>query len=148
MSLIKRLDPREGFVDFWHEFRRPNPYRWPILAISTLITATLFYSFTQERGFTTPERPEVEFITTLPEGRTDEEIVADNRANQRFQDVIEEQTEEKEERKREMFRTLGRATGMDVDEIDRRAAENRAREEAAEAAQRERMLEQPVAPAQ
>ena len=140
MSLIQRLDPREGFVDFWHEFRRPNPYRWPILGLSALITTTLFYSFVQERSYAPPPRPEVEFITTFPDGRTDAEIMAENEANQAFQDVVDEQMAEKEERKREMFRTLGRATGMDVDEIDRRAEENRAREEAERAAQVERML--------
>ena len=44
--MIQRLNPGPGLVDFWTEFKRPNPYRWPILGGSALLTASLMFLLT------------------------------------------------------------------------------------------------------
>ncbi len=41
MRLMNRLNPGPGLADFWTEFKRPNPYRWPILGVSLVLTAGL-----------------------------------------------------------------------------------------------------------
>lgn len=38
---MNRLNPGPGLADFWSEFKRPNPYRWPILAVSVVLTIAL-----------------------------------------------------------------------------------------------------------
>lgn len=43
MRMMQRFNPGPGIADFWSEFKRPNPYRWPILAGSALLTAALMY---------------------------------------------------------------------------------------------------------
>lgn len=149
MAFFSRFNPRVGVADFWQEFRRPNPYRWRILAVSMAITGTLIYAFTQEGGFIPPERPTVSYITTFLEGRTDDEIIASNIANQELQDERQAARERTAERKRELFRTLGNVSGMDVEQIEREAAEVQTREDAAAEAERQRMMGGQVAdPAQ
>lgn len=145
MRLISRLNPTEGIGDFWAYIRRPQPYRWPILGLSILMTGTLLFWVFQEKYYLPPERPEITYITTFEPGRTDEEIMASNRANQARQDALAAEQAEREALRRELYSTLGRATGMDVEQIEREAAEARARKEAAEEARRQRMIENYVA---
>lgn len=180
MRRLQRLNPGPGIVDFWTEFKRPNPYRWPILAASMLLTgsllflltdravslnwlvggvlaiiggvalaamiaervrirlgilalaaivpATIFWQFGKERWRIPPAPPKVEYISTFEEGRTDSEIAASNRANQAVQDRLRAEQRRREEEARDLYRTLGRASGMDVDAMERRIAEEKARE--------------------
>ena len=137
MRLSTRFNPVGGIQDFWSEFTRPNPYRWPILIASMLCTFGLLFWVTKERVIGPPARPEVTFISTFAEGRTDEEIVASNVANQQLQDQIREEQAVREEEVREMYRTLGRASGLDVDAMEAEIEADRARQEA----RRERLLE-------
>ena len=137
MRLSTRFNPVGGIQDFWSEFTRPNPYRWPILIASMLCTFGLLFWVTKERVIGPPARPEVTFISTFAEGRTDEEIVASNVANQQLQDQIREEQAVREEEVRDMYRTLGRASGLDVDAMEAEIAADRARQEA----RRQRLLE-------
>ena len=130
MSFLKRLNPTEGVVDFWSEFRKPNPYRWRILGASTLITGAIIYSVAGEKNYAAPRKPEVTWITTFAPDRSDEEIVAGNIANQKLKDERAAQLREIEERKKDMYRELGRATGIDVDKMEADIAAKKAAEEA------------------
>jgi hypothetical protein len=140
MRLIQRLNPAGGFADFWHEFRRPNPYRWPILLASFAITGGILSTIIWQKAYIPPERPTVTYITTFPDGRTEADIAASNLENQRVQDQLREAREASEERRREIYRDLGRATGIDVEAIDARVARERAAQQAAEEARRRELL--------
>lgn len=118
MRGLHRLNPGPGLSDFWSEFRKPQPYRWPILAVSTLPFAVIFYWAAGEEGYLPPERPEVTFITTFAPDRSEAEIIASNEANQAKKDELRAQQEEFEQKKRDMYRALGRATGVDVDAME------------------------------
>lgn len=145
MRLISRLNPAEGVGDFWAYVRRPQPYRWPILGLSMLMTGTLLFWVLQERYYLPPERPQVTYITTFAPGRTDEEIIASNIANEARKDALAAEQAERDEIRREIYRTFGRAAGMDVEKIEREAAAERAREEAAEKARREALIGESIA---
>ncbi len=140
MSLISRLNPKAGIADFWSEFRRPNPYRWPILGVSMMITFGLMAWITQDEAVGPPVPMEVTYITTFREGRSDDEIIEGNVAAQKREDELERILAEREERKKEIYRALGRAAGMDVERIEREAAEEAARVEAEAARERARIL--------
>ena len=131
MSRFRKLNPAPGFLDFWEAFRQPTPYRWPALIISLAITGTMLYAIGKDRVYSPPERPTVNYITSFTEGRSDAEIIASNEANQKRQDALEAAREARLERRREAYRALGRATGMDVDKIEREAREAEAAEKAA-----------------
>ena len=118
LRVDSRYNPVGGFQDFWDEFRKPNPYRWPVLLVSMTITGSLVYVFGQERVYVPPERPNVTYITSFEPGRTDAEIQQSNQENQRNQDAIRALEERQIERRRELYRQLGRATGVDVDAME------------------------------
>ncbi len=130
MPRKSRFNPGPGIADFWSEFRKPTPYRWPILAFSVTMSLGLLYAVTKEKYYYPPERPTIEYITSFEPNRTDAEIIASNEENQREQDALAAEQEEIAERKRELYRSLGRATGIDVDAIEAEIAAERAAEEA------------------
>ncbi len=144
MGLLSRLNPAAGAADFLSEFRRPNPYRWPILGVSMAISFGLIYLFTHETVTGPPIRPNVTYITSFEPGRSDEQIIASNVENQRKKDERAARIAAAEERKKELYRALARASGMDPDEIERKAAAERAAEESAEAARRNQILSETV----
>jgi len=181
MRMMQRLNPGPGIVDFWNEFKRPNPYRWPILAgsalmtgslmfllsdravelnwlvggvlaliggvalaaviaeqvrirfgvlaVAALMTLALIYQFTKERVIVPPRPPEVTFISTFEPGRTDAQISESNRANQVVQDRLRAEQARREEAAKDAYRTLGRATGIDVDAMEREIAREKAEAE-------------------
>ncbi|AOL95765.1 hypothetical protein [Porphyrobacter sp. LM 6] len=137
-----RFNPGPGLADFWREIRRPNPYRWPILALSVMpVTGILAWALEQEY-FGEPERPKIEYITTLDPTRTDAEIVAENRANQEIKDLRAAEEERIAAEKRKMYKSLGAATGLDVEAMEAKAEAERAAKAAAEAKRREELLKQ------
>lgn len=135
MSSLTRFNPKTGVVDFWHEFRKPNPLRVPMLLASTVPLLVIFYWLSGETHYAKPERPTITYINTFEPARTDEQIIASNEENQEIKELREATEEELAQRKREIYKTLGRGLGMDVDKIAAEADARKAAEEAA-AAQR------------
>lgn len=134
--MLTRFNPTDGIADFWHEFRKPTPYRWPILFVSFAIPLWGVYMLAQERHLIPPERPTIDYITSFEPGRTDAEIMASNIENQKRKEAEEARIAAMEEEAKEAYRALGRATGVDVDAMEREIAAEKAREEAAQEARR------------
>ncbi len=131
MGFLSRFNPAPGVRDFANEFSRPNPYRWRILAASCALTFTIFSVFTYEGVKGPPVPPEVTYITSWSADRTDEEIIATNILNQKRKDEYQAELDAAAEESRQAYRALGAATGMDVDAIEKRIADENAAEEAA-----------------
>ncbi len=136
MRLTSRFNAKAGFADLWDYLREPRPYRWPLLAVSFAIPLGGLLALTQESHFRPPDAPKVSYISTFAEGRSDEEIRQSNIANQQRKEAREAERAELQERKVEAYKALGRATGLDVDAMEREAAIERAREDAAAEARR------------
>lgn len=135
-----RFNPKPGIKDFWNEFRKPNPYRWPMLIASALPFAVIFYWLSSETVYRTPDRPSITYITTFDPDRTDAEITASNIENQEVKDLREQAEEDLAQRKRDLYKALGAAAGMDVEEIEARADAERAAAEAEAQAERDAMF--------
>ncbi len=131
-----RFNPAPGIVDFWNEFRKPNPYRWPILGASMIPAFLIFGWALSQTHYKVPERPKVTYITSFAEDRTIDDIIASNLENQEFKELRAAKQAEIAERKRNMYKALGAAAGMDVEKIAREADARRAAEEAAAEAKR------------
>lgn len=140
MSSLSRYNPRAGIVDFWHEFRKPNPLRIPMLLASTVPLLIIFTWLAGETHYKTPERPSITYITTFDPDRSDAEIMASNEANQEVKALREAAEAELASRKREIYKALGKGIGMDVDQIAAEADARRAAEEAAEAERRAQLF--------
>lgn len=146
MPSLKRFNPRTGIADFWAYFRQPQPYRWPILAASSIPMILIVVWANSESVLVPLERPNVTYISTYSPDRSDDEIMASNEANQARQDERRAQYEAMEARKRDMYRALGAASGMDVEAMERQAAAQRAREEAEAEAFREEVQANRIQP--
>lgn len=140
MSLISRFNPGPGFLELWSYWKRPTEHRWPILAVSILLCVGLFSLLAQEKVYIDPPKPEVVYISTFEEGRSDAEIIASNEENQRLQDAIRERQAEADEELRDIYRTIGRYTGVDTAEAEAEADAERAQDAAEREEWRERML--------
>lgn len=132
MKNLQRFNPGPGLADFLKEFRRPTPYRWPVLLLSAAATIGLFSVMWQEGAEGPPARPEVFFITTFAPDRTDEEIMASNIANQKIKDRLAAEQARRDAEVKAIYRKLGRMSGMDVDKIEREAAATQSAEQQAE----------------
>jgi hypothetical protein len=133
MSYWQRFNPVGAFGDLVGYWRQPTPYRWQILALSVAITFTGMVILIPESERQPPRRPTVTYISTFEEGRTDAEIEASNIANQKRQDELQAQRDAAEARRKERVRALARATGIDVEAMERQIAADKAAEEAAAA---------------
>ena len=124
MSYWRRISPRGAVSDFIEEWRRPQPYRWQILGLAVAITFAMMVFLIPDSQRIPPARPEVTYITSWQEGRTDEEIAASNAANQARKEEAARLAEERQARRREAFRALGKASGFDVDELERQFSDD------------------------
>jgi hypothetical protein len=134
MKFLRWLNPVPGVKDFANEFTRPNPHRWRIAAVSAAATFAIFSVMWQEEVIGPPEKPEVIWISTFAPDRSDAEIIAENVANQKLKDQWAAEQARRDREVKEIYRSLGKASGMDVEKIEREAAAERAAEAKAEAA--------------
>lgn len=123
-GFLRRISPRGAIMDLLHVWRAPNPHRWQVLGVSVAATFAMMVVFLPDSQRVPPAKPKVTWITTFAPGRSDAEIVASNEANQRVQDERRAEAAAREERRKEAFRALGRATGLDVNELERQYSED------------------------
>jgi hypothetical protein len=143
MSIWKNVDPVGAIADFRTVFQQAGKNRWRIAALAAAATIGLFSLMFQEEHRILPRPPQITYITSWEAGRTDAEIAASNVANQRYQNQLRAEQAKREEEVREIYKKIGRMSGMDVDEIERKAEAERAAEKAAEAAKTSGQLAQP-----
>jgi len=118
MSFWRKVSPRGAVEDFVHEWRRPNPYRWRVLAVSVAATFALMVVMIPDSERIEPRPPEVTWISTFRPDRTDEEIVASNLENQKRKDQLKAEAAARAEQRKERARALARASGFDPDELE------------------------------
>ena len=133
MGYWQRFNPTGALSDLVGYWKQPTPYRWQILALSVAMTFTGMVFLIPESERQPPKHPTVTYISTFEEGRTDAEIEASNIANQQRQDELQAQRDAAEERRKDRVRALARATGIDVEAMERQIAADKAEQEAAEA---------------
>ena len=126
MSFWRQISPRRAVTDFLDQWERPTPRRWQIMGVSIAATFCIMMVFLPANQRAEPRPPQVTWITTFDEARTREEIMASNIANQRRKERLQAIEAEREEFRKNLYRELGRATGLDVDEMEREIAEDRA----------------------
>jgi hypothetical protein len=128
MGYWKHIDPVGAIADFRTVFQQAGRHRWRIGAAAAATTFAIFGMIFQEEYRIEPRRPTVTYISSFAPDRTDEEIIASNRANEQRQALLRAEQAKRDEEVREVYRTLGRMSGMDVEAIERKAAEERAAE--------------------
>lgn len=141
-QFIRDISPRRAFRDFLDVWRGQNRHRWKVLGVAMALTGSMLAMFLPEGGRVLPRPPEITWVTTFAESRTSADIIASNCANQALTDALEARLAEREELRKELYATLGRATFVDVDEMEAQLREDEARAAAeAEAARPDNLPE-------
>lgn len=130
-SFLRQINPKRAVEDFADQWGQPTPHRWQILGVAIAATFAIFTLFIPDSQRIEPTRPNVTYIATFDEGRSEGQIIAANCANQRLKDEIARRIAANEEARKEMYKTLGRATFIDVDEMESEISAREAQEEAA-----------------
>lgn len=116
--------------DFLTVFRETGPNRWRFAALAAIPPVAIFTVFLHEEARGQPPRPEITFITSWRGDRSLAEIERSNIANQRIKDRIAALEAKRAEDEQRMYMTLGRASGIDVDAMKRRADADKAAQQA------------------
>lgn len=136
------VNPRGMIADFREVWKQAGHNRWRIFVLAGACTFGIFYVMFQQEGRAPHLPPKVQYISVLPEHRTDEEIMASNVENQKRKEAVAREQARRDEDVRAIYKQLGRWSGMDVEKIAREAdAEEAAREEARLAEIRKRRAE-------
>ena len=129
-GFFHHISPKRAVKDFAGEWNAPNPYRWHILGLAGAITFSMLYFLIPESSRKLPERPEIIWITTFAEDRTQAEIIASNCANNELRVELEKRLAARAELRKDMYKQLGRATFIDVEAMEAEAEADRAAEAA------------------
>ncbi len=117
-EFLRQISPTGAFADFIKVWNTPGQNRWLVLGAAMAMTFCLAMLFIPESKRIEPRPPEVFYISTFADDRTEQEIIASNCHNQDLKDALEARLAEREEFRREIYRALGRATFIDVDAIE------------------------------
>ncbi|NJM50755.1 MAG: hypothetical protein HC843_07655 [Sphingomonadales bacterium] len=127
MSFFKDASPTGGITDLIAYLRERRQYNWFFWAAACLPPAIMVYMFQNDMAVkSVPPPPKVVYFESWPADRTREETIKDITARQAKKDAFLEE-------KRKGYEALGRAMGMDVEEIKREAEQIRAEARAAAA---------------
>ncbi|PEQ11319.1 hypothetical protein B2G71_17295 [Novosphingobium sp. PC22D] len=141
-GIWRDVSPRGMFADFREVWKQAGNNRWRIAALAGACTFGVFYVMFQQEGSAPHLPPKVDYISVLPEHRTDAEIMASNIENQKRKEAVAREQARRDEDVRAIYKSLGRWSGMDVEKIAREAdAEEAAREKAKLEAIRKRRAE-------
>jgi hypothetical protein len=133
MFNLRNVDPIGGFGAFFEHWKQPTPYRWQILGLSVALTFTMMVLFMPKTERAPPEKPDIIWINSWPEGRTEKEILDSNLANQKRKEAAAAVEKERQEFRRQFYRKLARASGFDPDELEREYSRQPAAKPAAKA---------------
>jgi hypothetical protein len=136
MALFRRsgiwrdVRPVGAIGDFIEVFRQAGANRWRFAVLATLPPLGIFAVFVNEEVRGKPHPPKIDYIVSWPADRTEAEIRADIAKNERRKARIAAEQAKRDALRQEMYMSLGRATGIDVDAIKRKADAERAAEQA------------------
>lgn len=138
----RHANPGGAIADFREVYRQAGKNRWRFAALAALATLGVFSVMFQEGAKGPPHPPKIIWITSFEPGRSDAQIAAENKENQKLKDELAAEQARRDEEVRQVYVRLGRMSGMDVDAIEAKA---RAEREAEEAAKRGMQIPPPPA---
>ncbi|MEO5598836.1 MAG: hypothetical protein ABIQ66_09475 [Novosphingobium sp.] len=120
-SFWNNIHPVGAIADLRAVYQQAGKYRWRFMLAALACTAGIFYMMVQESWKLPPARPTVVFINSWTGERSDAEIRAGNLINQKRKDRDEADQKARDEQVKGVYRALGKASGMDVDAIEKQA---------------------------
>lgn len=142
MSYWKNINPGGAVSDLIVVFRDAGPKRWPIALVSAAITVGVFSTLTFESWKKPRPLPTVVYITSWPDDRTAAETAEFIKSNQKAKDEQAARIEAYEAEGRKLWATVGKASGLDVEKMQKQAEAERAAEKAKQKAETDALLKQ------
>ncbi len=133
MNFLRNVNPAGAIADFRQVFRDAGSNRWRFAVLAAFTTFGIFSLITGESWKKPRALPTITYINSWPEDRTEAETRAFIAENQKRKEANEALQRAQEEEGKRLWKALGRASGMDVDAIERKAKADQAAEEAAKA---------------
>jgi hypothetical protein len=133
MSIWRNINPTGAVGDFIAVWRSAGRMRWRFMLLAIMVSGTLFSLIVREEHRIEPRPPEIIYITSWRADRSDAEILASNAANQRRQQLLAAEQAKRDALVKNIYKAIGRASGMDVDAIERQAKADSAASAAAAA---------------
>ncbi|MES2303267.1 MAG: hypothetical protein V4521_14530 [Pseudomonadota bacterium] len=113
-AFFRNVSPRRAVADLWQVLGAPSEYRTIALVLAALVTGGIFFVMSNQGGRGLPRPPKVIYFPSFLEGRSDAEILAENRAATAKAKAEEAEYEAGQERVRQMYKAVGNATGVDT----------------------------------
>ncbi|MDP9056445.1 MAG: hypothetical protein M3N34_03820 [Pseudomonadota bacterium] len=133
MTIWRNINPAGAIGDFIAVWRGAGRMRWRFMLLAIAVSGTLFSMVVSEEDRIEPRPPEIIYITSWHANRSEAEILASNAANHIRQKQLAAEQAKRELEVKNIYKALGRASGMDVDAIDRQAQAEQAASAAAAA---------------
>ncbi|MDE2302746.1 MAG: hypothetical protein KGK11_09330 [Sphingomonadales bacterium] len=133
MAFWRNIHPGDAIADFVAVWRSAGRLRWRFLAAAIAVTAALFSLIVRDEHRIEPRPPHIDYITSWHAGRSEAEIRASNARNQQRKEALAAEQARADEELRNIYKAIGRASGMDVDAIEREAKADQAASAAAAA---------------
>jgi len=133
---MKNVNPAGAITEFRDVFREAGPARWRYVLLSALCTFGLFGTLAFTQNWVADRKlPEIDYINSWPADRTEAETKAFIAANQKDKDAREKAQAEADAEAQRLWMAVGRATGVDVDTMKKKADADKAAEQAKKDAQ-------------
>lgn len=113
-AFFRNVSPRRAVADLWQVLGAPSEYRAIALVLAALVTGGIFFVMSNQGGRGLPRPPKVIYFPSFLEGRSDSEILAENRVATAKAKAEEAEYEAGQERVRQMYKAVGNATGVDT----------------------------------
>ena len=110
-----------ALTDFVTVFKQAGSNRWRFTALAALTTFGLFSVMTGQSWTKQRALPEITYITAWPEHRSEAESRAFIEENQRRKEIREAYEKRMREEERALYKAVGRASGLDVDAMEKKA---------------------------
>jgi len=140
-QFLSNVSPLRAAKDLWQILGAPSEFRMRSLALAVLVTGAIFSVMWQQGGRALPRPPEVIFFESWRADRSDAEIIAGNIAASKRAKAEAAAEEARAEDVRRMYKAVGAATGLDTEEMDRKAKAELQAELRAEQARRKALLD-------
>lgn len=133
-SYWNNVRPGAAIADLREVIRQAGRNRWRIGLCAVTVTSFLFWGLLHGEWRGPPPRPKIIYINSFPADQTAAEILAFREKTQAKVDAARARDAAADKLERDMYKAIGRASGMDVDAIERQAQADAKASEAARAA--------------
>lgn len=122
-SYWQHVNPVAAISDFKEVVQQAGNNKWRIGFAAAATTLFLFWSLTHESWRVPQEKPKIIYINSWYKDRAEGQTREFIEKNQKLKDALKADQDKRDEAVKQIYRTIGKASGMDTDAIEKKAKE-------------------------